>query len=310
MTDHAGIGSPLPLRLSQIVPDENQPRKHFGAKEIQELADHILENGQKTPVKVCMEKEKPGVYVLVGGERRFRAFNLIMERTGKEPTVLAYVTIVNNKNELFRESLMDNLLREDLQPLEEADAYAKLRENPHNLTYEEIAKLVSKSFSHIQNRLRLAKLAPNVRKLLDPNLPKDQRLNVTIATEIAATTNDPQEQYDLAIEAVEKQMSLSTARTFLTVSTAGKNNKAHGGGRRRRASDNYLIWKTFLRNTEERLASLGEKFKVGELYDTRPNEPEARARDLASIDMILESLQKLRPLVAESTRDRFKRTGS
>ena len=86
-SEQTGLGRPLPVRLSRIERYENQPRRYFDQRGLEELADSLVERGQETPVKVCRHSARPGVFVLIGGERRWRAFGIIRERTGKDVRV-------------------------------------------------------------------------------------------------------------------------------------------------------------------------------------------------------------------------------
>lgn len=133
----------IPLELIDTNP--NQPRKIFDEESIEALALSIEKVGLLQPISVVGEK---GRYMIVAGERRFRA----VTRLGKE-TIKAIV--VNADERLVAElSLIENLQREDLNPVDEAEAYLSLTKT-HQLTHEQISELVGKSRAHISNFIRL-----------------------------------------------------------------------------------------------------------------------------------------------------------
>jgi ParB family transcriptional regulator, chromosome partitioning protein len=134
------------LRLADIVPNAEQPRRHFDEVSLQELAESINEHGILLPLVVVRTGEK---YEIVAGERRWRAAKLA--GLDKVPAIVRTLT---NQHKLEL-SLIENLQRQDLNPLETATAYLKLHQQ-FSLTYEEIGKRVGgKAISTISNVLRL-----------------------------------------------------------------------------------------------------------------------------------------------------------
>lgn len=137
------------IKLSEITTDPDQPRRHFEEAALNELAESIKEHGVLQPIVVIPHK---GKYQIVAGERRFRASQM----AGKT-TIPALVRTLNAQHKLEL-SLIENIQRRDLNPLETATAYEKLRVQ-FNLTLDEIGKRVGgKSVSAISNTLRLLKL--------------------------------------------------------------------------------------------------------------------------------------------------------
>ena len=154
------------IKLSEIRADPDQPRRHFDEGALQELAASIAEHGILQPIVVTPHPEG---YMIVAGERRFRAAGI-----AKLEKVPALVRTLGNQHRLEL-SLIENLQRLDLNPLETATAYLKLRDQ-FNLTLDEIGQRVGgKSVSAISNTLRLLRLPVAVRTaLLDGKLTEGQ----------------------------------------------------------------------------------------------------------------------------------------
>lgn len=154
------------IKLSEIYADPDQPRRHFDEGALQELAASIAEHGILQPIVVTPHKAG---YMIVAGERRFRAATKI--GLDKIP---ALVRTLSNQHRLEL-SLIENLQRRDLNALETATAYLKLRDQ-FNLTLDEIGQRVGgKSVSAISNTLRLLRLPKNVRTaLLEGKLSEGQ----------------------------------------------------------------------------------------------------------------------------------------
>ena len=141
------------IKLTEIVRDEEQPRKDFDKDALEDLADSIREHGVLSPIVVA---KMDGNYMIVAGERRYRAAKIA--GLDKIPAIVR-TPDAQNKLEL---SIIENAQREDLNAIELATAYAKLK-NQFNLSNEEIAKRVGKKKISIDNTLRLLNL-PDVAK--------------------------------------------------------------------------------------------------------------------------------------------------
>lgn len=139
------------LRLSQIVPNRDQPRKAFDDQALSELADSIREHGLIQPLLVRPLSD--GSYQIVAGERRWRASRLA--GLEKVPVVVKEL----GDNETMELALIENLQREDLNPIEEAEGYKTLMET-YSMTQEQVAKRVGKSRPAVANALRLLGLEP------------------------------------------------------------------------------------------------------------------------------------------------------
>ncbi len=144
------------LNLSDIRPNPYQPRKNFDDKSLKELADSIKENGVFQPIIV--RKSVKG-YEIIAGERRFRASKL-----AKKTTIPSIVRDFS-ESQMMEVAVLENLQREDLTPLEEAQAYEMLQKNL-GLTQEEVSKRMGKSRPYIANYLRLLTLPNKTKHLL------------------------------------------------------------------------------------------------------------------------------------------------
>lgn len=154
--EDAKVSQLVELKIDEVVRDEEQPRKEFNKAGLQELADSIKEHGVLQPIVVVKKGNK---YQIVAGERRWRASKLAEKET--IPAILRTLD-AQNKLEL---SIIENAQREDLNPIELATAYAKLKEQ-FNLTSAEIGKRVGKSATSVINTMRLLRLPDEAKKAM------------------------------------------------------------------------------------------------------------------------------------------------
>ena len=145
------------IPLKDIHPNPNQPRKEFDSSSLEELMMSIREKGVITPVTV---REIESGYELIAGERRWRASKKLRKRM-----IPAYVIKVENDADMLEIALIENIQRDDLNALEEAEAYAVLN-SKFGMSHDSIAKAVGKKRVTISNSLRLLKLPPEIRKSL------------------------------------------------------------------------------------------------------------------------------------------------
>lgn len=145
------------IQLSQIQQNPHQPRKYFDEKKLGELTASIKEKGVITPITVRADGEK---YTLIAGERRMRACKM-----ANLEEIPAYVIEVTGEAEMMEVALIENIQRENLNPLEESEAYAVLQ-GQFNLSQSDIATAVGKSRVTITNSLRLLRLPPHIKKSL------------------------------------------------------------------------------------------------------------------------------------------------
>lgn len=184
---------PRQVLIGQLRPNRLQPRTRFSDAEVEELATSIRAQGMIQPILVTPSPE--GGYMIVAGERRFRA----AQRLGLEQ-VPVVVREVANDRELLELALVENLQRSDLDPVEEAEAYKTLQQ-AFGLSQEVIAERVGKSRPAVANALRLLRLPPTVLELL-----RERRLSVGQVRPLL-TISSPTEQDRLARRIVEQGLS-------------------------------------------------------------------------------------------------------
>ncbi len=155
--DQRSTAGSIEIPLNKIRPNPYQPRKAFDDKGLEELAASIKENGVFQPVLV---RESVGGYELVAGERRLRASKL-----AERETIPAIIVEFDDK-QMMEVSLLENIQRKDLTPIEEANAYDQLIKK-FGYTQEELARRLGKSRTNVTNLLRLLNLPGKVRKMVD-----------------------------------------------------------------------------------------------------------------------------------------------
>jgi ParB family transcriptional regulator, chromosome partitioning protein len=183
----------LEIPVTSIRANPHQPRSTFDEESLASLTSSIREVGVLQPILV--REVAPGEYELVAGERRWRA-----ARRAGLPSIPAIVKNVNDANSV-EQALIENLHRQDLNPLEEAGAYQQLIED-FGLTHEQLSLRVGRSRAVITNTLRLFQLPPTVQKLVG-----DGQLSAGHARALLGTP-DRSFQEALARRAVEDQMSV------------------------------------------------------------------------------------------------------
>ncbi len=144
------------VKITMVEPNRDQPRKNFDKEALEELAASIKEHGLIQPILV---QDRKTYYEIIAGERRWRAAR--MAGLTEVPVIIRNYT----EQEIVEISLIENIQRKDLNPIEEALAYKKLMTS-FNLKQEEVAERVSKSRSSITNSMRLLKLSEAVQKML------------------------------------------------------------------------------------------------------------------------------------------------
>ena len=194
------------LSLSQVETNSAQPRKYFDEESLAELADSIAEHGIIQPITV--RKLSSGYYQIIAGERRWRAARLAGL---KEIPVVVMEADDRKAAEL---AMIENLQREDLNPMEEAAGYQSLMEN-HHMTQEEAAQRVGKSRSAVANSLRLLNLTESVQKMLESG-----QLSAGHARALLALT--PALQKSIAATIVTGGLSVRQTETLVKRLTAEK----------------------------------------------------------------------------------------
>ena len=180
------------VKISKIEPRKDQPRKNFNEDKLQELADSIKKYGIIEPIIVQAGKDH---YEIVAGERRWRA---AMKAGLKEVPVLIRNFTEQEKAEI---SLIENIQREDLNPIEEAMAYKTLLEK-YDLKQDEVAEIVSKSRTTITNSIRLLNLCDEVQQMLINEMLTQGHARALLAIE------DREQQYSIAQQVFDNNMSV------------------------------------------------------------------------------------------------------
>lgn len=187
------------LELDLIEPNRKQPRKYFDAAALEELAASLRMYGMIQPIVV---KKNGEYYEIIAGERRWRAAKIA--GLEKVPIVLKDWT----EGEAFEAALVENLQREDLNPMEEAESYRRLQEE-FQLSQEKIAEKVGKSRSAVANSLRLLQLDERVRRLVVEN-----KLTGGHARSLLPIT-DGDAQFELAEHCIEEELSVRAVETLV-----------------------------------------------------------------------------------------------
>lgn len=181
------------IDINKIEPNKNQPRKSFDEDSIHELAESIKLRGIIQPLVV--QKGEKGLYTIIAGERRWRAAKI----AGLKDIP---VVVKNYSNqEIMEIALIENIQREDLNPIEEAEAYEQLIKE-YNLRQDEVAEKVSKSRVAITNSLRLLKLDERVRRMVIEEKLKSGHARTLIPIE------DGDLQYEIAQKIFDEKLSV------------------------------------------------------------------------------------------------------
>ena len=180
------------MKISMIEPNREQPRKKFDEDALQELSESIKQYGILQPLLVSDKKD---YYEIVAGERRWRAAK--MAGLKEVPVVVKEFST----QEIVEISLIENIQREDLNPVEEAMAYKRLIDEFH-LKQDEIAERASKSRTAVTNSMRLLKLDSRVQQMM-----VDEMISAGHARAILAIS-DPEQQYNAAMKVFDEKLSV------------------------------------------------------------------------------------------------------
>ncbi len=180
------------IKITKIEPNREQPRKNFDEDALQELADSIKQFGLLQPILV---QDRKTYYEIIAGERRWRAAKLAGLK--EVPVIIRDYT----EQEIVEISLIENIQREDLNPIEEALAYKRLL-TEFNLKQDEVAERVSKSRTAVTNSMRLLKLCDEVQQMIIDDMISTGHARALI------TIEDPEEQYAIAQRVFDEKMSV------------------------------------------------------------------------------------------------------
>lgn len=187
-----GKDGTLMVKLSKVEPNREQPRKNFDEDSLQELAESLKQFGMLQPILV---QNRGDYYEIIAGERRWRAAKIAGLK--EVPVIVRELT----DQEIVEISLIENIQREDLNPIEEAQAYKRLLTEFH-LKQDEVAERVSKSRTAVTNSMRLLKLCDEVQKMVVDDMICTGHARALISIE------DPEEQYLIAQKIFDEKLSV------------------------------------------------------------------------------------------------------
>jgi len=180
------------VNITKVEPNREQPRKNFDEDALEELSESIKQFGLLQPILV---QDRKTYYEIIAGERRWRA----AKKAGlKEvPVIIKNLT----EQEIVEISLIENIQREDLNPIEEAQAYKRLL-TEFNLKQDEVAERVAKSRTAVTNSMRLLKLSDNVQQMIIDGMISTGHARALISIE------DPEQQYVIAQQIFDEKLSV------------------------------------------------------------------------------------------------------
>ena len=199
-----------PIPLVQISPNPDQPRKTFSPEQLQDLAQSIKEKGVLVPIIVRAVQNKPYLYEIVAGERRYRAAQ--MAGLSEIP---ALVKTLTNQNAM-EIALIENVQRENLNPIEEAEGFKNLMEKC-GYSIEDVSKLIGKSTSYIRNLMRINSLPDSVKELV-----KSGEISASHARTIAVA-DDPEA---LAHDIINNKLSVDDTQKRVNQTNRSKQTRS------------------------------------------------------------------------------------
>ena len=211
------------VRMDDIRPNPNQPRREFDDDSLQELANSIRQIGVIQPI--TLRDMGDGTYTIIAGERRWRA----SQRVGLT-TIPAYIRTVDDEN-MMEMALVENIQREDLTALEVALAYQNLIEQ-HNLTQEQLSERVGKNRATVTNYLRLLKLPASIQMAL-----RNREIDMGHARALLALA-DPEAQLKVFAEMKKDHMSVRKIEDMVKQLSEGASVKTKSGTRIRQKGSN------------------------------------------------------------------------
>lgn len=231
------------IKLNDISPGKQQPRKTFDEEKLNNLSESIKKHGVVQPIIVCKENN---IYRIVAGERRWRA-----ARKAGLLTIPAIIREYNKQNEM-EIALIENIQREDLNPLEEAEAYKALID-VYGLSQQDISIVVGKSRSAVANSLRILNLADEIKDFIGEGVLTEGHARALLSIQ------DDQKRIIAAKEAVEKGFSVRECERLSK--KIGEQDDAQGKKRKKtQASSVNKTEYDFIENSLRN--SLGTKVKI------------------------------------------------
>ena len=192
---------PIMVKINKVEPNRDQPRKDFDEDALMELADSIKQFGVLQPILVQKKKD---YYEIIAGERRWRAAKLAGLK--EVPIIVKEFT----EQEIVEISLIENIQRENLNPIEEAIAYKRLLKEFH-LKQDEIAERVSKSRTAVTNSMRLLKLNSKVQQMVIDDMISTGHARALLALE------DEEQQYTIANKIFDEKLSVRETEKLIKI---------------------------------------------------------------------------------------------
>lgn len=233
------------VKITKVEPNRDQPRKNFNEDALEELAESIKQFGLLQPIIV---QDKKDHYEIIAGERRWRAAKIAGLK--EVPVIIKNLS----EQEIVELSIIENIQREDLNPIEEALAYKRLL-TEFSLTQDQVAERVSKSRTAVTNAMRLLKLCDEVQQMVI-----DDMISTGHARAIL-TIENPEEQYALAQRIFDEKLSVRDVEKIMK-------NKYKPVKEKKQAKEAGKDLSFIYQNIEEKLkTSLGTKVSVSSKGD-------------------------------------------
>ena len=269
-----GIKGDIMIKVSLIEPNMNQPRKEFRKEELDELTQSIKQYGVLQPIIVKKNGER---YEIIAGERRWRA----AQKAGL--TEIPAVIREYSKRESIEISIIENIQRADLNPLEEARAYNSLLEE-YGLKHEEIAERVSKSRAAITNSLRLLKLDESIQQLV-----AEKKLNQGQARALLSI-EDKDLQKQAAQEVIKKDLNVRKVEQLVKLLQTAKKRQEKTDDESKETRDYSLFYKDY----EEKIRSkFSAKVRINR-KDKNKGRIEIEYYSQAELERIIELINSIR----------------
>ena len=256
------------VNISLVEPNRNQPRKEFDKDALSELANSIKQYGILQPIIVQKNED---MYKIIAGERRWRA--------AKEAGLTEVPVIIRDydKQKIMEISIIENIQRENLNPIEEAMAYQSLMEE-YGLKHEELAERVSKNRSTITNSMRLLKLSDNIQQMII-----DGKISAGHAKVLLSVENTS-EQEKIAQELISKSLSVRELEKLV---------KQYIKPRKKKKSKDDTDYSLFYKEYEDRLKDiLGTKVQIN-TKDKNKGRIEIDYYSAAELERIVELLNTI-----------------
>ena len=237
--DDQALSGPVMVPLSQVEPNRAQPRKNFDEDALQELAESVRQYGIIQPLIV---QKKDGYYEIIAGERRWRAARIASLK--EVPVIIRDYT----PREVMEISLIENIQREDLNPIEEAAAFRRLIEE-YSLKQDEVAERVSKSRAAIANSVRLLNLDERVQQMVIAEM-----ISTGHARALLALT-DPEEQFQTAQRVFDEKLTVRDVEKLVR-----KKNEAPSAPVKKQISD--ALAAVYADLSEQMKSTLGTKVSI------------------------------------------------